>query len=112
MGTGAAGRDPNAGTRTAPNTGGATGAGIGSVQSDAMQGHRHSFSGSNFSTADGSSAPANYLTTHSGRDSAASATMNAQDYIRNPTTDGVNGTPRDSSESRPQNANVEYIIKV
>lgn len=100
MGTGAAGRDPNAETRTAPNTGGATGAGVGSVQSDAMQGHRHS------SIAAGS-------TTGSGSTAGSGGSTSISTAVRDPAADTLgNGTPRTSSESRPQNANVEYIIKV
>jgi len=109
---GLAGVDPDKASRTASRTGANTGNTVGSVQADAMQGHRHSFGGSNFSTADGSNPPANYLTTHSVRDSAASATMNAQDYVRDPAIDGLNGTPRTTSESRPKNLNVNYIVKV
>lgn len=113
MGTGAAGRDPNAGTRTAANTGGATGSGVGSVQDDAMQGHFHRWNtGALYNHADNPDATLNSPTFASPRDTALQASTESQNYINAPKSDGSNGTPRTTSESRPQNANVEYIIKV
>jgi hypothetical protein len=104
MGTGAAGRDPNAGTRTAANTGGATGSGVGSVQADALQNITGDLtvgsssptgqSGAFLGTASGSPDPQG-----SGR---ARANINFD----------ASRVARTSTESRPQNANVEYIIKV
>ncbi len=99
MGTGAAGRDPDAAGRTAGNSGGNTGNNVGSVQSDAMQGHRHSIPYSS------SSATATYPE-QNGSNLTLSITSG------DPVTDGTNGTPRTSGESRPQNLAVEYIIKV
>jgi microcystin-dependent protein len=110
MGTGAAGRDPNAGARTAANTGGATGAGVGSVQSDAMQqitGNFHTIAatgGTANSTAAGAFAK-NSAGTGAVATSGSAAINNSFDSANSPSA-------RTSTESRPQNANVEYIIKV
>jgi microcystin-dependent protein len=41
---GTAGRDPDSGSRTAMNTGGATGNNVGSVQEDEFESHSHSYS--------------------------------------------------------------------
>jgi hypothetical protein len=76
---------------------------LGTVQQDAFQGHYQSASGS--------------LAAHdmglgwinsSGGSGWNPATLTA--IIGSPTTDGVNGTPRTSSETRPMNKAVNYII--
>jgi microcystin-dependent protein len=93
MGTGAAGRDPNAAVRTAANAGGATGAGVGSVQDSDNKTHTHVMA--------------------AGRNGAS--LNNNQQF---PTTvsplggDALTQATGNSAEARPQNANVEYIIKV
>jgi microcystin-dependent protein len=111
MGTGAAGRDADAGTRTAPNTGGATGSGVGSVQSEATASHRHwvfANVGSSNQTMSG--------TTYTAFRSVGG--LSGYDYWHgNTTTDctlglSSNSTTGTLTETRPQNANVEYIIKV
>lgn len=102
MGSGAAARDPNADARTASNAGGATGATVGTVQADAMQGHRHNL-------------PAQWTSTdgNAGLKGAGGAMADYSYFLGNSyPTDGSNGTPRISSESRPQNSNVNYIIKI
>jgi microcystin-dependent protein len=94
-------RDPDRATRTACNTGGATGDAVGSCQGDVMQGHKHGLEVKNDSnTAGNVSASAN-----------ASTANNTINTIAAPTTDGVNGTPRTSSETRPVNVNVNYCVK-
>ena len=85
------------------NTGGATGNAVGSVQLDAMQGHFHSAT----TTADvmtpgefgNAGASGNFIPV------VGSVTVGA------PTSDGPDGTPRTSPETRPLNAYIEYIIK-
>lgn len=98
-------RDPNRATRTAMNSGGNTGDNIGSVQSDAFQGHYHntwgSTSGGSFQRFD---VPA---LDRSAAGNGAQTNIVAKTII----TDGTNGTPRISSETRPINAYVNYIIK-
>lgn len=100
--------DPNAATRTAVN-GGNSGAKVGSVETDALQGHLHGwrgFQGISLSGGGGSWVPR-----------AGSTVTNTAypgddgDIILNPTGDGVNGTVRTSSETRPKNISVNYIIK-
>ena len=103
MGTGAAGRDPDAATRTAGNSGGNSGDAVGSVQSDAMQGHEFS---STTTLGNGTSGAGN-----AGMIPNNGTTTGVKTSALNFVTDGTNGTPRVSSESRPQNLAVEYIIK-
>lgn len=98
-----AGNDPNAGARTNLYTGGQTGDNVGSYQLDAFQGHHH-----------------NVVMTTAASDTGdggvtCGATGNSQNpgynYASWPISDGGNGTPRYSSETRPKNAYVHYIIK-
>lgn len=108
MGTGAAGRDP--GGRTNANAGGNI-EGVGSVEADAMQGHKHGWRGNKTVALSGGSSqwvPRGNFTT--GTDPEWS--NNDGNIILNPYTDGSNGTPRTSGESRPQNAASLFIIKV
>lgn len=99
-----AGVDPNAGTRTALQTGGATGDAVGSYQADAFQGHFHS------APADAviyNATPNNFgegTTSNSSHDASNSPTGA-------PVTDGTNGTPRTATETRPKNVAVNFIIK-
>lgn len=99
-----AGRDPDAASRTAMATGGNTGDALGAVQADALQGHLHTvypFDGGGSGT--GKIRP---------QDSPSSANAAyAQDTIATLKTDGSNGTPRTSSETRPVNAGLRYYIK-
>ena len=100
---GGAGKDP--GGRTPANTGGNTGDAVGSVQEDAMQGHWHQDYIAALNTGSGGGAVAQI----NGANNTLLASANT---IRNPTTDGTNGTPRTTSESRPKNANVYFVIRV
>jgi microcystin-dependent protein len=115
MGTGAAGRDPDAASRTAANTGGATGNDIGSVQSDAMQGHRHGARSNPASLGDANAMVSVTTNGFAGRGSGAFQEIGIRSdgvwAITEPREAG-NGTPRTTAESRPQNANTAYIIKV
>lgn len=97
------GVDPDAATRTAMATGGNTGDNVGSVQPDAMQGHWHRLQGRQNDEAAG----AGNMST-----GTAATQISLDDRVRVAISDGVNGTPRTTSESRPKNVNVEWIIKV
>jgi microcystin-dependent protein len=104
MGTGAAGRDPGD-NRTAANAGGNS-TGIGSVQADAMQGHWHNYRANVAVNLTGGDENSTVIT-------ETTSTINTTDsLIRDAVTNGSNGIPRLASESRPQNANTTYIIKV
>lgn len=98
MGVGAAGRDVH--TRSAMNTGGNS-SGVGSVQTDAFQGHWHN---SRHSTGAGGSA--SYVPP---TNSTISTSTNANTVL-NPISDGTNGTPRTAAETVPHNAAVTYCI--
>ncbi|MCB1175055.1 MAG: tail fiber protein [Leptospiraceae bacterium] len=95
------GRDPDAAARTAMNAGGNSGDNVGSVQGDAFQGHWHQFwTYLNDGTIGGN-----------GDDIRQASSLSTLSHIRDPVTDGVNGAPRTSSETRPINASVHFIIK-
>ena len=102
-----AGNDP--GGRTAANAGGNSGDAVGSVQGDAMQGHWHNVTYANGSLSVGSNSGAVYGFPNT----VAEGNVTTQAYTAtNPVQDYVNGTPRTSSESRPINANVYFVIRV
>ena len=98
MGTVAAGRDP--GGRIAANTGGATGVTVGSVQDSDNKTHNHRVRGSG----------------------STQALSQSRGFVGGSTDEGIYrnsglGQPfvestGNTSESRPQNANVNYIINV
>jgi len=95
-------RDPNSGTRTAMSIGGLPGNSVGSIQADAFQGHRHNIQNYNVG-----GSPNQFLQ-YAANANPVSSTVSSLD----PITDGTNGTPRISSETRPINAYVNYIIKL
>lgn len=112
---GSAGRDPNDSTRTAMNTGGNTGDNVGSVQTDAFQGHAHlitdSAAGGNIVGRNGGSESTGVTFTNSGGSGSATrlhGSGGTSSYIEN---DGTNGTPRFSTETRPINAYVNFGIR-
>jgi microcystin-dependent protein len=108
MGTGAAGRDPDAAGRTAANTGGNTGNAIGSVQSDAHQNIIGQLPGTWRSGDTGTGTGAFYK--YSTGASTAAAGVNANSGIGIDTS--LSPGQRTSTETRPSNANSSYIIKV
>lgn len=91
---GATGRDPNAATRIAMNTGGATGDNIGSIQDSEFESHQHTITGG----AVGGNYSLETKTSYLGEPLIARNTSN---------TSLVGG----STETRPINAYVNYIIK-
>lgn len=100
---GAAGRDPDKAGRSAMNAGGNTANAVGSVELDAMQGHWHGF----WAYTVNDPKPAGG-TSYAGDMSASSPQA---DKVRDAVTDGSHGSPRISSETRPNNAYVKYYIK-
>lgn len=116
MGTGAAGRDPGD-NRTASNTGGSA-TGIGSVQAAATLAHTHIQDSHNHSQNShahaqrfsGGTAPsvvtagAQTNTTQTGTNTESTTAINIASTATNQNSIG--------SETRPQNANASYIIKV
>jgi microcystin-dependent protein len=85
------GRDPDRASRTAMNPSGATGDAVGSVQDDQLRSHTHQWLGS-----DGNNSPAN-------TDFTAGEFGSKNQYQNTLATGG--------NETRPINANVNYIIK-
>lgn len=102
------GRDPNAASRTVSNPGGNSGNAVGSIQNDSYQGHFHyvteNNSGTQFRTI-----PVGIATgsTAIGITGALDITLASTNV-----SDGSNGTPRFSPETRPVNVYVNYIIKL
>lgn len=105
MGTGASGRDPDTGTRSAMNSGGNTGNNVGSVQTDEFGSHNHG-GGNHTHTAEmqGNSGtpPFSEFAVGDNTDFPADQTTNSSGTIIN--TQGGN-------ETRPTNAYVNFIIK-
>ncbi len=98
--SGSSGIDPDASSRIASAPGGNTGNNVGTLQADAFQGHHHK---SHQSLINPGSTPAINL--------PYPGPGNNNDVVAEPITDGVNGTPRTASETRPVNINVNYLIK-
>ena len=100
-----AGRDPDAATRVAINAGGNTGDNVGSVQGDSFQGHTHA-------------TDELFLVGNTDGNGVARIAKSDQQVTAFRITssvllaDGAHGAPRASNETRPQNANVNYIIKI
>jgi microcystin-dependent protein len=104
-------RDPNRATRTAMNTGGNTGDNVGSVQTDSFQGHFHNWT---VNTGDTDSGGTGEEEPNVG--TAAPTTQAWSSYVTTASkasyaSDGTNGTPRTSTETRPTNAYVTYCIR-
>ena len=83
-------RDPDRATRTASNTGGATGDNVGSVQSEGVISHTHGF-GSGIGTA----------TEHGNNTPKAGEWVDGTYYVSN----------YGGNETRPLNAYVQFCIK-
>lgn len=98
---GGTGRDP--GTRQASATGGSS-SGVGSYEPDAFQGHYHDFYHNNITGLTGSGP---FTLSGGGASNGVAFTGS----VANPSDDGTNGTPRTSSETRPKNIALNYIIK-
>jgi microcystin-dependent protein len=99
FGSGAAGRDPDAASRTASNSGGNTGANVGAVQDESYKQHKHgSGNNPNYSNVNGN------ISVGSGTTGFANGTGSSSSQIATSNSG--------ASETRPQNSGVIYIIKV
>jgi len=85
------GMDPNAAARVGP-LGSGTSSGIGSLQCDALQDHKHSYN-------------AVKLTTPTGQGNAGGQ------YASSEQTSSPDSPARVSTETRPKNISVNYLIK-
>jgi microcystin-dependent protein len=110
---GGAAKDPDRASRTAANTGGNTGDVVGSVQDDATQSHAHV---SGIYGLDGSYSVYGDASVAAGARFGTSSGSSVSPYTGGPVSDStssnIGGTPRASSESRPKNANVYFVIRV
>ena len=97
---GGAARDEDRSSRTAMNSGGATGDAVGSVQSDSFASHSHPYNDIFYSESGGT------VSVTSNKGSGDSDGDNSGWQISR-TTSNTGG-----SETRPENANVNYIIKM
>lgn len=92
--------DEDAGTRTAKFTGGNTGDQVGSYQEDALQCHEH-----DLPVSSGLAGSDEQLTSIAARAKKAAETVISAGVV-----EGDCGEARTADETRPKNANVEYII--
>jgi hypothetical protein len=107
---GTANNDPDKANRTAIN-GGSTGNNVGSKQEDGIQGHRF-LTGINTPSNQGTWGSNNTYTTTTALVVTGASQATVYPAITSAAvTDGTNGTPRISSETRPKNVYVNYIIK-
>jgi len=102
---GTAGRDPNKATRTAANAGGNAGNAVGSVQDDRMQNHNHHYI---YRERDGTRPPGSTVDLADSTGYRADSDMDRIRYF----TETSGPTGRFTSETRPLNAYVNYIIKI
>ena len=97
--------DPDANIRFAmnPNGTGNSQNQVGSVQDDAFQGHWHNLNKIDIAAGGGGGEMPSVIT--------PGASLNGRTVL-DPVSDGLHGIPRTSSETRPKNAYVYWIIKV
>lgn len=110
---GGAANDPDRASRTANATGGNTGDAVGSVQADAFQSHAHI---SGMYALDARFDVYGSVSVAAGASYGSSNGASLSSVTSYPITDsasgGTGGTPRYSTETRPKNANVYFVIRV
>lgn len=77
---------------------------LGTFQNDAMQGHRHQI---NYTGGGGTTTFAVSTT-----NAASAGNVSPVDHVREPITDGANGTPRTAAETRTKNLTLNCFIKI
>ena len=97
---GGAGRDDDRNSRSAMNSGGATGDAVGSVQGDSYASHNHGYNDIYYSEGGGT-------VTVSGNKGSGDTDSDNKGYEMARTSSSSGG-----NETRPENANVNYIIKM
>lgn len=87
---------------------------LGVLQADQMQGHGHAYySNQNFNIGGNAGYARVPRQTGINADLQSADVVNTSNTpIREPTTNGSNGTPRTGNETRPRNVAVNYFIKV
>jgi microcystin-dependent protein len=100
-------RDANASARTAIQAGGNTGATVGTLETDAFQGHWHHYAAKSWGVN-----TSHFDDTWMVWDDAIGPPKSQDTIVQAPISDGVNGVPRTAGETRPINAAVTYIIKI
>ena len=110
---GGAANDPDAAGRTNPNAGGNTGDAVGTSQGHANQSHGHNM----FNNEAGATVPTANLTSSNYVDADPNANTNYFSYNMTSTTTavptlGLTAPSGTSTESRPTNANVYFVIRV
>jgi microcystin-dependent protein len=106
---GGAGRDPNAGTRTASNIGGNTGDNVGSVEGHALQNITGNFSAERLWGGQSAATGALAVGSSPTRQPAGGTTPDTNNLAISFDASRVVST---STETRPVNINVNYIIKI
>jgi microcystin-dependent protein len=106
---GGSGRDPDVESRTPANIVGSSGDAVGSVQGDAFQGHRHGLNHSNLSATEWNGGNNGFVDWTPGNTTTHRFWNDWR--VMGALTDPSYGTVRITSETRPINAYVNYIIK-
>ena len=103
--------DPDASSRPGAYPSSANGDNVGSYQYDALQDHVHSSAILTYGGSSVNQAVISLLANGTSQYLTTNTSGNPYNKVLGPVDDGVHGTLRISRETRPINANVNYIIK-